>query len=172
MKSRLITSLAVLIAGYSVFAAAQTVHSGAENKTVKPPFNAVNGGFVAMSVPDLDASSNWYVEKLGLKIVKHATSADKKSAVTILQGNGFSVELIWLADAVSLSKIAPELKGSHQVHGIFKSGIFVDDLDSAWQELKSRHVTMAFEPFFDASMQCRMFAIRDNNGNILQFFGR
>ena len=84
MKSRLITSLTVLIAGCSVFAATQTVHSGADvNKTVKPPFNAVNGGFVAMSVPDLEASSNWYVEKLGLKIVKHATSADEKSAVTI-----------------------------------------------------------------------------------------
>ena len=173
MKSKLITSLAVISAVFSVFGSTQTTHSGAEmNKPMKPPFTAVNGGFVAISVPDLDATTRWYVEKLGLNIVKHATSADKKSAVTILQGNGFSVELIWLAEAVSLSKIAPELKGSHQVHGIFKSGIFVDDLDSALKQLKSRHVTVAFEPFLDSSMQCRMFAIRDNNEDILQFFGR
>ena len=137
-----------------------------------PPFNSVSGGFVALSVPDLEASTAWYAEKLGLTVVKRATSPDKKSAVAILQSNGLSVELIWLADAVPLAQIAPQLKGGHQLHGIFKSGIFVDDLDSAWNEFKERNVTIAFEPFFDASMQCRMFAIRDNNGNILQFFGK
>ena len=135
------------------------------------PFTAVSGGFVAISVPDLETSEAWYTEKLALKVVKHAISSDRKSAVTILQGNGLCVELVGLADAVSLSKIAPG-KGSHQVHGIFKAGIFVDDLDSVLKYLKSRNVTMAFEPFFDASMQCRMFAIRDNNSNILQFFGK
>ena len=62
-----------------------------------PPFKTVTGAFVAMSVPDLDASANWYVENLGLKIVKHAVSPDKKSSVTILQANGLTVELIWLA---------------------------------------------------------------------------
>ena len=137
-----------------------------------PPFKTVTGAFVAMSVPDLDASANWYVENLGLKIVKHAVSPDEKSAVKILQANGLSVELIWLAEAVPLSKIAPELKGSHQMYGIFKSGIFVHDLDAALKQLKAKNVIIAFEPFFDASMQCRMFAIRDNNANILQFFGK
>ena len=132
-----------------------------------------NGGFVAITVPDLDAAAKWYVEKLGLKIVKdHAMRPDKKAAVTILQGSGFSVELIWLADASPLSKVAPQLKGPQEIHGILKSGIFVDDLDATLKELKSRNVTFAFETFYDKSMDCRMFAIRDNNGNILQFFGK
>jgi len=142
------------------------------NTPNNPVFRGVNGGFVAISVPDLEASARWYVEKLDLEIVKQATSADKKSAVTILRGNGLDVELIWLADAVSLSKVAPELKGTQQSHGIFKSGVFVDDLDSELKQLKSRNVTFAFEPFFYSSMQCRMFAIRDNDGNLLQFFGK
>lgn len=127
---------------------------------------------MALSVPDLEASTAWYEEKLGLAVVKRAMSADKKSAMVVLQGNGLSVELIWLADAVPLSQIAPQLKGCHQLHGIFKAGIFVDDLGAAWNEFKARSVTIAFEPFFDASMQCRMFAVRDNNGDILQFFGK
>ena len=71
-----------------------------------------------------------------------------------------------------LPKIAPELMGSHQVFGIFKSGIFVDDLDAALKQLKAKNVIIAFEPFFDASMECRMFAIRDSNANLLQFFGK
>jgi hypothetical protein len=87
-------------------------------------------------------------------------------------GNGLSVELVWFADAASLSQIAPDLNGNHKVHGIFKSGIFVDDLDQAWEQLKSRQVAVAFGPFFDKAMQCRMFAIRDNNGNIVQFLGK
>ena len=149
----------------------QSVPANNPKRPMNPPFTAVSGGFVAISVPDLEASANWYTDKLGLIVVKHAMSPDKKSVATILQGNGLSVELIWLADAVSLSNIAPG-KGSHQVHGIFKAGIFVDDLDSVLKQLKSRNVTMAFEPFYDASMQCRMFAIRDNNGTILQFFGK
>ena len=78
---------------------------------MQPPFKAVMGAFVALSVPDLGASRNGYSEKLGLKIVKHAASQDKKRAVTILQGNGLSVELICLAEALPLSKIAPELQG-------------------------------------------------------------
>ena len=138
----------------------------------KPPFKAT-GGFVAITVPNLDESAKWYVDNLGLKIVKnHAMRPDNRAAVTILQGNGFAVELIWLADAVPLSKAAPQTKGPQDVHGILKSGIFVDDLDATLKDLKSRNVTFAFEPFYDKSMDCRMFAIRDNNGNILQFFGK
>jgi hypothetical protein len=58
-----------------------------------------------------------------------------------------------------------------QVHGLFKAGIFIDDLQSLWSELKSREIAIAFEPFFDEAMQCSMFAVRDIKGNILQFFG-
>lgn len=138
----------------------------------KPVFKAT-GGFVAITVPDLDSAAKWYQEKLGLAIVKnHAMRADNKAAVTVLQGNGLAVELIWLADAAPLSKVAPQVKGPQDVHGFLKSGIFVDDLDGTLRELKARHVTMAFETFYDKSMDCRMFAIRDDNGNILQFFGK
>jgi catechol 2,3-dioxygenase-like lactoylglutathione lyase family enzyme len=135
------------------------------------PFNCATGTFVAISVQDLDSSTSWYAEKLGLSVLKQATAKDKSAAVAVLQGGGFTVELVWFASALPLSKITSELKGNHEVYGMFKSGLCVRDLDSTYEQLKSRGVTMAFEPFFDPSMQCRMFAIRDNGGNILQFFG-
>lgn len=166
MAKTLISAFALF---FSVVAMAQAKSS---DSNPKPLFKA-NGGFVAITVPDLDASAHWYVEKLGLKIVKkHAMRADNKAAVTILEGNGFAVELIWLAEAVPLAKVAPQAKGPQDVYGILKSGIFVDDLDAARKELKLRNVTMAFDTFYDKSMDCRTFAIRDNNGNILQFFGK
>lgn len=141
--------------------------------TAEVPFRALKGGFVALVVPDLDESAHWYESKLGLKIVKdHAMRPDKMAAVTILQANGLIVELIWFQDAVPLSKVAPHLKGNQELHGILKAGFVVDDLDATFNELKSRGVTIAFDTFYDKSMNCRMFAIRDNNGNILQFFGK
>jgi len=140
---------------------------------VKPPFTAVRGGFIALTVSDLNAAANWYCQKLGLRVVKkHVMRPDNKAAVTVLQGNGLAVELIWFADAVPLSKIDAQLIGAQQIHGILKSGVFVDDLDVAFEALKSRKVSFAFEIFHDKSMGCRMFAIRDNNGNILQFLGK
>jgi catechol 2,3-dioxygenase-like lactoylglutathione lyase family enzyme len=138
-----------------------------------PVFRSASGGFVALTVPDLDKATKWYVEKLGLQIVKKATMrADSKAAVTVLQANGFTVELMWLVGATPLSRVAPHLKGAQDIHGILKAGIFVDDLDATHDALQSGNVEMAFETFFDPSMNCRMFAIRDINGNILQFFGK
>lgn len=143
------------------------------NGEVNPPFSAVSGGFVALTVPDLDAAAKWYVEKLGLTVLKnHAMRPDNTAGVTILQGHGLAVELIWFTDAVPLSKVDRQLAGPQQVHGILKSGIFIDDLDAAVKELQSRDVTFAFETFYDKAMDCRMFAIRDNNANILQFLGK
>ena len=154
------------------FAMAQTSDSVRKPETSKPVFKA-HGGFVAITVPDIDVASKWYVEKLGLTIVKnHAMRPDNKAGVTVLQGNGFAVELIWLEGSAPLSKVAPQVKGPQEIYGILKSGIYVDDLDATLRELKSRNVTMAFETFYDKSMDCRMFAVRDNNGNILQFFGK
>jgi catechol 2,3-dioxygenase-like lactoylglutathione lyase family enzyme len=151
----------------------QTKEARAKMSSEAKPVLKASGGFVAITVPDLDASAKWYVERLGLKIVKnHAMRPDNKAAVTILQGNGFAVELIWLADAAPLAKIAPQAKGPQDIYGILKSGIFVDDLDATLAELKSRNVTVAFDTFYDKSMDCRMFAIRDNNGNMLQFLGK
>lgn len=142
------------------------------NNTPSPVFRAATGGFIALVVPDLNEAAQWYAQKLGLRIVKNTTRPDGKAAVTILQANGFTVELLWLVDAMPLLHVASQLNGPQDIHGILKAGIFVDDLDATHAALQLREVHMAFEIFFDLSMDCRMFAIRDNNGNILQFFGK
>jgi catechol 2,3-dioxygenase-like lactoylglutathione lyase family enzyme len=168
--AKIVTAILLLVV--ASFAIAQTSDSARKPEVSRPVFKA-HGAFVAITVPDIDVASKWYAEKLGLKIVKdHSMRPDNKAAVTVLQGNGFAVELIWLDGSAPLSKVAPQVKGPQEIYGILKSGIYVDDLDATLKELKSRNVTMAFETFYDKSMDCRMFAIRDNNGNILQFFGK
>ena len=171
MAKSVTTLLAILLMA-DVTMAQRESSSKTASGGAKPVFKA-HGAFVAITVPDIDVAAKWYVEKLGLKIVKnHAMRPDNKAGVTVLQGDGFAVELIWLDGSAPLSKVAPQVKGPQEIYGILKSGIYVDDLDATLKELKSRNVTMAFDTFYDKSMDCRMFAIRDNNGNILQFFGK
>src|SRR3954454_18266210 len=75
------------------------------------------GGFIALSVSDIKASTQWYAEKLGLKVMEqHPRTAEQKAAVAILEGPGLIVELIEHADAVPLAKAAPGIKGAIFVH--------------------------------------------------------
>ena len=139
----------------------------------KAPVTAVQGGYVALSVADLDASAKWYAETFDLAIVRdHSQSPDKKATATILNGHGLIIELIQHADAMPLNRAAPALSRAFQVHGIFKAGIVVDDLDATFTELTARKVEIAFPIFADSALATRTFAIRDNSGNVLQFFGK
>lgn len=67
---------------------------------------------------------------------------------------------------------APNLTRNYQIHGIFKLGIVEDDLDATLKELEARHVDIAFRTFSDEALAYRTFAIRDNSGNFIQFFGK
>ena len=95
------------------------------------------GAFFALAVPDMDASVNWYSNKLGLKVVMKDPKRDK-TAVTVLEGGGLIVELIQQDDGVSLSTAAPGMKDGVFVHGIFKVGVIVNDFDKTLAMLKNR----------------------------------
>jgi catechol-2,3-dioxygenase len=131
----------------------------------EPTLFVTKGAFFALSVADIGASAHWYAEKLGLKVVMRAPKKDKV-AVTVLAGGGLIVELIQNDDAVPLRKEA------HLVHGIFKSGLIVDDLDKTLTALKSRNVEIAFGPFPAKANAMSNFIIADNAGNLIQFFGK
>lgn len=47
----------------------------------------------------------------------------------------------------------------------------VDDLDATLEELRRRDVQAAFRVIEDRSLGHRTFAIRDNAGNFIQFYG-
>lgn len=135
----------------------------------QPVFTA-RGAFVALSVSDLEASTKWYSEKLGLTVVMRPPKQDK-SAVAVLEGNGLIVELLQRDDAVPIRQVAPSLEASYQVHGIFKAGLIVDDFDKTLAALRSRGVEIAIGPFPASGTQRANVIVKDNAGNLLQFFG-
>ena len=138
----------------------------AQSTPPPPPGPAVvaAGSFFALSVPDLDASAKWYTEKLGLHVVMQVPRQNK-TAVTVLEGGGLIVELIQHDDARPSGD--PLL-----VHGVFKVGIVVEDYVSLLELLRARRVEIVLGPFPARDGQRPNLIVRDNAGNLLQFFAK
>ena len=137
------------------------------------PVFSVQGAFIGLSVSDMEASTRWYREKLGLTVIMQAHRTDEtKSAATVLQAGGLTVELVKHDEAVPLSNFLGDSKGALYVHGIFKAGIVVDDFDATIAALRSRGVNIAIGPFPKRGDQPANAIIRDNAGNYIQIFGK
>ena len=134
------------------------------------PFRT-SGAFFALSVPDLEASITWYTEKLGLQVVMRPPKTEH-AEVAVLEGNGLMVELLQLADAKPLGQAAPGVSANYLVHGYFKAGIVVDDYDATLEALRARGIEIAMGPFPAQSGQRANVIVRDNAGNLIQFFGK
>jgi catechol 2,3-dioxygenase-like lactoylglutathione lyase family enzyme len=120
---------------------------------------------MALSVSDVSTSRRWYVETLGLHATMEIPYANG-AAVTVLEGGGLIVELVQLDSAVARTRSA------ERIHGFFKAGIVVDDLDGVLAELRRRGAQVAFGPFPARDGQRANVIIRDNAGNLIQLFGR
>jgi len=138
---------------------------GPPRAALEPPFASTHGAFFALSVADIDASVKWYSDKLGLAVVMRSPQQEKASAV-VLEGGGLTVELVQHDDAIAASKEPP------LIHGFMKAGVVVDDLDRTLATLKGRGVPIFLGPFPARENIKSNAIIKDNAGNMIQFFGR
>jgi catechol 2,3-dioxygenase-like lactoylglutathione lyase family enzyme len=128
-------------------------------------------GYLAFSVPDIEASARWYVEKLGLRMLFNVPrTATVRAAAAFLQGGGFFVELVEVDGAADLSRyLTPqqigEGGGRQYVYGLFKGGIVVDDFEKTVATLRARGVDIVDGPRPTKPDQPANVTIRDNAGN-------
>ncbi len=134
------------------------------------PFQT-SGAFFALSVPDVAVSARWYREKLGLKVILEPPRSSDASVI-ILEGGGLIVELLQHNAAKPLHTIAPDVGENYKVHGFFKSGLIVEDFDRTLAALRARGVEIAMGPFPKSAKQRANVIVRDNAGNLIQFFGK
>jgi catechol 2,3-dioxygenase-like lactoylglutathione lyase family enzyme len=132
------------------------------------PFRVVHAAFFAVSVPDINASAQWYSDKLGLTVVSRFK--ENKIAGALLAGTGLEVELIQ-HDEGRTPEDAFDPAKKVLTRGIFKAGFRVDDLDRAIAILKARGVEIVAGPFPPRRDQRANALIRDNAGNLIQLFG-
>jgi catechol 2,3-dioxygenase-like lactoylglutathione lyase family enzyme len=134
----------------------------------KPAIAATKGAFFALSVANLEASTQWYTEKLGLEVVLNVPRTNNV-AVRVLEGGGLTVELIQHDDAAPAGCAATDVV---LCHGMFKVGVLVKDLDATLGKLAGRGVPVAYGPFPAQGGQRANAIIRDNAGNLIQLFER
>jgi catechol 2,3-dioxygenase-like lactoylglutathione lyase family enzyme len=131
----------------------------------QPVFNT-SGAFFALSVTDVAASAKWYAEKLGLTPTNQIAKKPGGAGVAILEGGGLIVELLQIDAATSTGKDA------NLVHGFFKAGMIVDDLNGTLAKLRARGVQVAYGPYPASATQRANVIVRDNAGNLIQLFGK
>ena len=162
--------MAAVLVGCGGSSATPTSRTAAASTPPSGPF-AATGSLFALSVADLDATTKWYVDKLGLRVTRQPAKANG-TQVVILEGTGLTVELLKRDAGVPLSRIAPAVHDRMLVHGIVKVGMAVDDLDAAIAALQARSVPIAFGPFPATADQRANLIIRDNEGNLIQLLGK
>ena len=135
-----------------------------------PPI-AARGAFFALSVEDLDASTRWYQDALGLSVMMRSPRQNGAAAVA-LEGGGLIVELIQQDASMPLKRAVPAITDRMQVHGLVKGGVVVADFDATVARLRERHVTFAFGPYPARPGQRANVILEDNAGNLLQIFGQ
>ena len=137
----------------------------AQSSTAVPPFGPVTGSFFAISVPDVQASTKWYTEKLGLNSIMSVPKQPGAVGLDVLQGNGLTVEIQQHDGTEPVTRGAPSER-----QGIFKVGVFVPDFEATLAALRARGVPIFMGPFRNSGQPPQVI-VRDTSGTLIQFFG-
>ncbi len=128
--------------------------------------------FLALSVKELEPMARWYTGTFALTLIKDLPAPDGATHTRILGSPDLLVELSQHRRARSLQEYAGAPTPGFLVHGFFKAGLFVTDLDRAMEVLKNRGVTSFGQAQGDPQSGLRWVLFRDPGGNILQLFQR
>lgn len=134
-------------------------------RPVDGPLDFATGGFIALSVANLEASATWYTERLGLVRAMTVPRQGAMAGVILMEGSGLVVELIQL-DSARAGPERPEM-----LHGIAKAGILVSNFDSTVARLRARGITFFFGPYPPRGNNRANVAFTDNSGNLIQILG-
>jgi len=127
--------------------------------------------FWAVSVADAALIADWYEKHFGFRTVEQTTLSGG-ARTRVLQSDFAILELVEVPEAKALSEIAPQMGRRFLVHGVFKVGIFVTDLESTVQRLRESGVTFRGGIINDTNLKVRTILAIDPEGNTVQLFER
>lgn len=135
------------------------------------PYGRALGAFFALSVADVNATAAWYRDNLGFHVLRQGEAPNGIAKFALLEAEGTILELIAHRDAQPRSVAAPGFSEAHKLHGIFKVGLNVTELDKVYRALKDRGIPIAYDLMPARDVPLRSFSVRDAEGNLVQFFG-
>jgi lactoylglutathione lyase len=112
-----------------------------------------------LNVSDLDTSIRFYTQSMGLKFANRREVKQNNAEIAFLQDeDGAAIELTHWRDKKSL------IEGDNFDHIAFA----VKNLDATIEELKSKGVAIAMEPFSLSGSSSKIAFIKDPDGNWLE----
>lgn len=123
--------------------------------------------FSAIIVSDMEASKSWYTEVLGFEVESEYQVSEGFSIINLRRE--LALELIRLPTALSPKEAIPDYSGKTRLHGLFKIGFSVGNLDIWVSHLSLHQVNFHGEVVTDPKGQ-RMVVVLDPDGNRIQLF--
>jgi catechol 2,3-dioxygenase-like lactoylglutathione lyase family enzyme len=148
---------------------ARTAGEPSPTSSESPAVDARPFGF-ALSVADVEASARWYERVFGFRPVRSVDLEERGVHVRLLVGDGAFLELVQLRDARPLSAAAPGVDKRQNLHGVFKVGFEVDDLEAALERLARLDVELALGVVDEPDGSMRSAQVEDPDGNRIQLF--
>jgi len=132
------------------------------------PFASMKGNHVALRVPDLETSKNWFVEKLDFRVIHEWPFGDLQLAyLAPANDDNFWVEILGGGTPGEQPNYA-DLNESLHPAGYHHFCINIDDMDATLAELRKRGVTIVAEPFELDVIGRRLAFIADPWGNLVE----
>ena len=122
---------------------------------------------LGVSVPDLEASIDWYRRVLGFELVRRQRIETIPADVAILKHGAMHIELFQSEGAKPLPPERREPDLDVRTHGNKHIAFGVTDVDSFAQELRRRGADVVWVKHFQHG-GANIF-IRDNAGNLIEF---
>ena len=121
---------------------------------------------VGVSVPDIDASIEWYKTMLGFRLVSDQYIDRLPARIAFLEHGDFSIELFEIEGAAPLpdDRRVPNL--DIRTHGNKHVAYAVQDIKTLMDRLKAKNVDVAMD-IFPMGNDLVAF-IRDNTGNLIE----
>lgn len=157
--------LGIIVAfGLMVLSVLQPVQS-----KVEPPFlNSLSPHHVALSVPNLEETIQWYQNKLGFTATLRRELPQFSTRQAFLELNGFRIEVFERKNSTRTQASPANVPDDLLTQGYKHIAFTVDDIDAIATELKQRNVEVALEPVVDKELKLKLCFIKDNNGNLIE----
>jgi methylmalonyl-CoA/ethylmalonyl-CoA epimerase len=119
-----------------------------------------------VSVPDLQASIDWYARVLGFEVESLIDIAAIPAKVAMLRRGELRMELFEVPGAAPLPAARRQPNTDPHTHGNKHVAFAVPNVDEAVEELRARGADVALVGHFDFGS---FVFIRDNAGNLIEF---
>lgn len=126
---------------------------------------------LAISVPDINASVDWYQRILGFRKISQSDLSNGVS-IAMIERNGIIIEFLKVPNQQSMPMLNQDPPKHLQFLGVKNLTLWVDNMDETVRELKSKNIPFIWEARTLPEVGTRVTMIRDNNNNLITFWER